>query len=329
MDEKTIITLTREKLPSLAESLLEVFPLPGGGSDRRYYRIRHGSGSIIFSEYNKDRHENNLFAQQSDFLARHQVPVPHIIARDLDKGRLWLEDLGDTDLWSYRKDDWHGVSRPLYETTIGEVSRIHRLLEDELKDPPVMDLPFDADLYRWEQLYFLEYFAKQFSSAGESEILRVRDSQELKNLREGLAALPRCLIHRDFQSQNVMIREGRPVFIDYQGLRFGRAEYDLASLIFDPYVLLSLEQCEDLIEFAEARSSNPDFRDVLMRCAAQRLMQALGAYGYLGIVKQKTSFLTHIQPAIANLYEVAVRRQTLPIIAPLLKLRDDFLEQHP
>ncbi len=329
MDEQTIISLTRKHLPSLAESLLEVFALPGGGSDRRYYRIRHGSGSIIFSVYNMDRRENNLFADQSDFLTRHQVPVPQILARDPGHGRLWLQDLGDTDLWSYRKDDWHSIRRPLYEATITEVFRIHQLTEAELEAPPVMDRPFDTELYQWEQHYFLDHFALNFSAVDEAKIESVRASQELRALREELARLPRCLVHRDFQSQNVMIREGRPVFIDYQGLRFGLAEYDLASLIFDPYVLLSLDQCEDLIEFAEARTTTPEFRDVLLRCATQRLMQALGAYGYLGLVKKKTAFLTFILPAVSHLFEVAVRRETLPVLAPLLKLRDTFFEHHP
>jgi len=329
MDVPSIIALTRKHLPSLAESLLEVYPLPGGGSDRRYYRIRHGSGSIIFSSYNKDRQENNLFAQQSDFLAKQHIPVPHILARDLENGRLWLEDLGDTDLWSYRKDDWDVTTSHLYKTTIREVSLIHHLREGEVEAPPVMNRPFDATLYQWEQNYFLDHFAKNFSRATEEEIEKVRRSPELKKLREDLAELPRCIVHRDFQSQNVMIRENRPHFIDYQGLRFGLAEYDLASLIFDPYVLLSLEQCEELISHAEANSSTPEFRSVLMRCATQRLMQALGAYGFLGLVRQKTSFLTHIQPAVANLFEVAIRRDTLPNLAPLLKLRENFLEMHP
>ena len=71
------------------------------------------------------------------------------------------------------------------------------------------------------------------------------EAEALARLREDLAQRERCLIHRDFQSQNIMIRDGVPVFIDYQGLRFGLGEYDLASLIYDPYVPMNEEQREE------------------------------------------------------------------------------------
>ncbi|MEM7013686.1 MAG: phosphotransferase, partial [Verrucomicrobiota bacterium] len=131
-----------------------------------------------------------------------------------------------------------------------------------------------------------------------------------------------CLIHRDFQSQNVMIRAGAPVFIDYQGLRFGLAEYDIASLIYDPYVSMTNEQREELIVFAENLSIEPIFRQQLRACACQRLMQALGAYGFLGLTKKKTAFLDHIEPAIANLRQVALEDGGLPILEPLLQLKE-------
>jgi aminoglycoside/choline kinase family phosphotransferase len=133
------------------------------------------------------------------------------------------------------------------------------------------------------------------------------------------------LIHRDFQSQNILVRRGEPVFIDYQGLRFGLAEYDLASLLYDPYVVLSRDQREELVALAEARSRNPQFRSQLLACACQRLMQALGAYGFLGVVKNKPTFLRHIRPALANLREVAVEQGILPILAPLLQPNDSAL----
>ena len=263
-----------------------------------------------------------MFANQTEFLARHGVSVPRILANDPKNCRLWIEDLGDVDLWSYREADWDSVKRPLYEATLREVAKIHALKEETLADPPIMDLPFDESLYEWELNYFLNYFVANFSEVSAVTAEEISQSPELRQLKTELAAQPRCLVHRDFQSQNVLIREGKPTFIDYQGLRFGLAEYDVASLIFDPYVPMERAQRDQLIEFAAARSSTPDFMGQLMRCAAQRLMQALGAYGFLGLVKGKSEFLQHIAPGVQNLKEVAIDRQALPCLAPLLNLKN-------
>ncbi|MFT5466463.1 MAG: aminoglycoside/choline kinase family phosphotransferase [Verrucomicrobiales bacterium] len=322
-DSTSILDATRQQLPGFPIDDAAIEPLLKGGSGRFYFRVRSADGeeSLIFSQFSNERPENARFAAQSDFLRDNGVAAPRILARDLDLNRLWIEDLGETDLWSFRDTDWGSTKRPLYETTLVEVDKIHALRESTLENPPIVELPFDEELYRWEQGYFLDHFAKNFSAASEEEIERIRLSAELTELAQNLAAKPRCLVHRDFQSQNVMIRAGAPAFIDYQGLRFGLAEYDLASLIFDPYVSMATEQREELISFAESRSDNPEFSQQLLACACQRLMQALGAYGFLGLAKAKPAFLEHIEPAIANLRYVALEQGALTAIEPLLKLR--------
>lgn len=323
-DLESIVAATRQQLPGFPVENATVAPLLKGGSGRFYFRVRSADGeeSLIFSQFSNERPENARFAPQTDFLRAHGIAAPRILARDLEQNRLWIEDLGETDLWSFREADWASVKRPLYEATLVEVAKIHALRESTLEDPPVVELPFDETLYRWEQGYFLDHFAKNFSAAAESEIEQIRNSPELAELAQNLAAKPRCLVHRDFQSQNVMIRAGAPVFIDYQGLRFGLAEYDLASLIFDPYVSMTADQREELIAFSEAQSETPNFRRQLLACACQRLMQALGAYGFLGLVKRKPAFLDHIQPAVANLRSVALEQAAAPILEPLLTLKN-------
>jgi aminoglycoside/choline kinase family phosphotransferase len=94
-------------------------------------------------------------------------------------------------------------------------------------------------------------------------------------------------VHRDFQSQNIIIRQGQAYLIDFQGMRPGLAEYDLASLLYDPYVQLSAAERAELLEFyrGEAEIIDPAYEEKFRLCAMQRLMQALGAYGYLGETK--------------------------------------------
>jgi aminoglycoside/choline kinase family phosphotransferase len=140
-----------------------------------------------------------------------------------------------------------------------------------------------------------------------NELSELAALESLGRIAEELAERPRVLVHRDFQSQNIIIRNGQAHLIDFQGMRPGLAEYDLASLLFDPYVTFSRAECEDLLaeyESKRAAADHPvasDFRATFRLCGIQRLMQALGAYGFLGLVKGNKTFLEHIPAAIESL----------------------------
>jgi hypothetical protein len=114
-------------------------------------------------------------------------------------------------------------------------------------------------------------------------------------------------VHRDFQSQNIIIRNGEAYLIDFQGMRPGLAEYDLASLLYDPYVDLPEKQRGELTAYYRARqlehgiAINGEFDLKLRFCAMQRLMQALGAYGFLSLVKGHKHFLQHVPAALKSL----------------------------
>jgi aminoglycoside/choline kinase family phosphotransferase len=150
-----------------------------------------------------------------------------------------------------------------------------------------------------------------------------RDGEALRGIARRLGEKRRVLVHRDFQSQNVLIDRGEAWLIDFQGLRPGLAQYDLASLVYDPYMTLGSDEREELIDayigkVLEAGGEiEADFRETLDLCAMQRLMQALGAYGFLGLVKERTAFLEHIPAALKSLEEVLER---IPELAATRKL---------
>jgi aminoglycoside/choline kinase family phosphotransferase len=138
------------------------------------------------------------------------------------------------------------------------------------------------------------------------------------------------LVHRDFQSQNVVILHGKPCLIDFQGMRAGLPQYDLASLLLDPYVNLSIDEQQHLLEFYRRIASdhpsisNPHaFTRIYDLCAAQRLMQALGAYGFLGHQRQRDDFLVHIPVAMPRLLSVLAR---IPELAQLATIIQDLLK---
>ena len=207
-----------------------------------------------------------------------------------------MEDLGGTDLWHYRKESW-ATRREFYESALEEVTRLHCLpisAADEIRK----DFPqeFDAPLYQWEQQYFFEHCLGRSFGVEENERTRLAALPALRVISDRLATLPRVLVHRDFQSQNIIIREGQACLIDFQGMRPGLSKYDIASLLYDPYVHLApTERAElfDLYRMMRQQAGVPvrtDDEEVIGLCAMQRLMQALGAFGYLGLVQGNASF---------------------------------------
>ena len=133
------------------------------------------------------------------------------------------------------------MRRDLYDSALEQIAKLHSLptsAADEIRS----ELPpeFDAPLYLWEQQYFFENcLGRVFRGRSGPALSSYRRLPVLKEIAERLASLPRVLVHRDFQSQNIIIRNGHAYLIDFQGMRPGLSEYDLASLLFDPYVGLS------------------------------------------------------------------------------------------
>ncbi len=317
---------TRETLPDWRESKLTLALIDKGGSGRLFIRVTEcDSGrSLIAMYYNLDRADNPRFAAITDFLNRHRISAPAILARREDLRLLWVEDLGEIDLGNLAGTDWQLSRFPAYQSALRTVFPIHQLSESSAPaDLPELERPFDESLYQWEQGYFLSHYVERFHSPELAEVLKRHSS--LAALSRELAAFPRSLVHRDFQSTNVMLREGKSYLIDYQGLRWGLPEYDLASMIYDPYSEFTPAETDDLIrayfdlkQEAGHNESRDTFERRLVQCAMQRLMQALGAYGFLGEVKGKREFLRHIPTAKRRLLDLSRKEGGLPILAECL-----------
>lgn len=332
LSDNRILEMTRRFLPDVDAASLRVERITKGGSDRRYWRLRSPERSIIFMAYTDLRADNLSFAPATGFLSSRGVSVPAILAHD-DAGRyLWSEDAGATDLWDFRDAPWE-VRAPLYKATLEQAAKIHRIAEKAVPENLRSRLQrgFDAELYRWEQDYFFNRFALTFSALELPELDAIHSSHAFRNLADELGSLPRFLVHRDFQSQNVIIRDAASdcpgvCLIDYQGVRPGLPEYDLASLLLDPYVTLGTAEKEELLQhYRDCRANDPEWAwnaELYAKCAAQRLMQALGAYGYLGEVLGKREFLRHIPAATERLRQTIAGANILPELAAVLILNE-------
>lgn len=305
--------LTLERFPGYEASDFEVSPVEKGGSDRKFYRIRAGERSMILVKYSDQKEENRHYVDIADFLTSAGVRVPHVYFHDSAEGLIWMQDLGEEDLWAFRNEGWD-TRRPLYESALTEAFRMHT---SATRNAPgsglTLEREFNEQLYLWEQGYFFEHCLANFFKLPGGEVRRLAGLGALRASAARLGRLPRVLVHRDFQSQNILIRDGEAWLIDFQGMRPGLAQYDLAALLMDPYVSLTAGERGELLDFYErllrqgGADVPGDFREVFHLCAIQRLMQALGAYGFLGIQKGRTEFLAHIPAARQSLRETAAQ----------------------
>src|SRR5437588_189460 len=325
MKTALLLRQTRMHFPRLDVDQISIKPIEKGGSDRKFYRIDCAADQkLILVKYNLEREENRHYVQIAQFLDTHGIRVPKIYFHDPTEGLIWIEDLGECDLYSYHDESWL-VRRVFYESAIDEILKLHSLPESvcaEMKEH--LPAEFNAALYRWEQKYFFDNCLARYFRIDESKRKELAVLPQLREIPKHLASLPRVLVHRDFQSQNIIIQNGQAHLIDFQGMRPGLPHYDLASLLYDPYVDLTEAERAELIAYYRGRqlengiTVDGDFDLKLRLCAMQRLMQALGAYGFLGLVKGHKHFLEHIPNALRSLRAAAANIDNLQPLASFL-----------
>ena len=272
-----------------------------GASTRAFYRFFKGGEKLVGCFYSDLPRENFLYAPIAEFLYSCGVPVPKILFHDAHKKIIVMEDAGERDIGELQAEEMRGA----YFAALRAAKILHTKASEKFAANPIeLCPPFDADLYRWEQDYFYRECAQ-----GVFGINIPRPDSDFEVLTRRLLDFPRRLLFRDFQSQNVMVSEGGDIrVIDFQGMRLGNPFYDVASLLFDPYVeKLGGEFIDEALgEYLNflPDASFPGFaesREMLNFAGVERLLQALGAYGFLSAKKGKTGYAKYFAPAAANL----------------------------
>ncbi len=304
-----------------------------GGSDRRYFRVRNDGKTAVLMECRSDDSDYERHLVYTRFFASHTVPVPGLIAAEDGTKRALFEDLGDTSLYSYMKlTHEHGHVEEVYCSVLDILVKLHTSVTDHISECPLLEARvFDYDHLRWETGYFLERFVIGLRR------IRLRNRQTLEKefhrLAQNMDGFSKGVIHRDFQSQNIMVlADSLPRVIDFQGARMAPPAYDVASILWDPYRRLDDGVRERLIAYyvSEMKKLSSEFNEALFReslipCRLQRHMQALGAYGFLSAVKGKKYFLKHIPEALRLLKEeTAAAKDEYP---ELFKLVQDISPQ--
>jgi N-acetylmuramate 1-kinase len=305
MKTDLLLRQTRTRIPQFDVDDINIAAIEKGGSDRKFYRVRSSPDqTLILVKYNLEREENRHYVEIAQFLEAHGIRAPKVYFHDPDEGLIWIEDLGEEDLFDHRRENWP-VRCKFYQSALDEIAKLHQLPESiciEMRDH--LPAEFNAALYRWEQSYFFENCLGRYFKVDSQQLSALETLPALLEIAARLDRRPRNLVHRDFQSQNLIVRDGQAYLIDFQGMRPGLAQYDLASLLYDPYVDLSEVERAELIEHYCREKPSSDFSEILRLCAMQRLMQALGAYGFLGLVKGHKAFLQYIPKALTSLRQI-------------------------
>lgn len=266
--------------------------------------------SLIGIQYTDNRSDNALHYPCAEFLSHHQISTPRIEFADLENGLLLVEDIGRADLHGL-KDLPFEQRLPLYKKVFEELYRFSQLeVSPELELMPA----FDEETYLWEQGYFAEHFVGTHLKQNPDQILK---NDLFRSLGKELGSTAPDLVHRDFQSQNVLVKGEEIYFIDFQGMRKGHTEYDLASFICDPYMNHPAEEQAALIAlWTEVSGGFNEKR--FTQCAVQRLMQALGAYGNISYNQKNDWYAQFFEPASRLLLTVIQNTEYEESLSPIL-----------
>jgi NDP-sugar pyrophosphorylase family protein len=306
--------------------------LAGDGSDRRWYRITSEGRSMILADHGIHSADNTseaaAFVAIGTHLFRKNIPVPEIYFADAFSGHVYVADLGDTHLQAkIQKNKDEQTILSIYHQVIDAAMRMWTDGKEGFDPDWTCQTPaYDRQLILEKECrYFVEAFLNTLLEMDIAYENLAEEFSELADLTLENAVFG--LMHRDFQSRNIMIHNDTPWFIDFQGARTGPVQYDLASLLTDPYVNLPESIQTRLLEYSITRLGQvmeidrEKFLTGYRYCALARILQSLGAFGFLSKVKHKPFFETFIPIALENLCArlVAFHSHQFPVLTETVK----------
>lgn len=287
--------------------------IPSSGGNRRYFRFRYSGGESLIGVAGTSKEENRTFIRLAEHFAAKGLPVPKVLLTDEDGMRYLQEDLGGTSLFDAVSG---GRATGHYSPEETELLKKAVALLPAIQYKGAEGLDFSvchpiSCFDRQSVMFDLNYFKYCFLKLSGMEFDELRLEEDFEKLCEDLTAdNSDTFMYRDFQARNIMLKDGQPYFIDFQGGRKGPAAYDLCSFTWQAKARYSKELRNKLIEtYMEAASQYSDidrqaFRATLRKFTMFRTMQVLGAYGLRGLHEKRPHFVESIPYAADNLREL-------------------------
>lgn len=303
-------------------SRVQVEALPGDASSRRYYRIAWDPGHTCIwmaladdplksdEVVDGDRPTNLPFLEVGDYLRRGGIPVPEVLHVDLARRSILLEDLGDQTL--ERALAHGGDKNRLYTQAVELLADLHAWATRS-PEPACIAFRrrFGPGLLTWEIEHFETWLLRNWANARLSPAEEQVLEQFRRDLVDRLVGLPQGFVHRDYQSRNLMVQEGRLRLIDFQDALQGPWVYDLVALLRDSYVPFTAEEVRGIQRrYLEARRerglptpSEEETEEAFHLQALQRKLKDAGRFVYIDRVKGNPKFLANIPRSLAYVRE--------------------------
>jgi aminoglycoside/choline kinase family phosphotransferase/dTDP-glucose pyrophosphorylase len=318
-------------LPTNRLHEIHITPIAGDGSDRHWYRACHGKRSLVLSDHgiclaqSENHSQLQAFVSIGAHLVSQKIAVPKVLGHDILSGQVALEDLGDVHLASVVHQTQNSSTlMTLYKKVID------RLIEFSQTGRLNFDTRWTCQTTAYSKELILEKECAYFMTAFIQGYLGREDTfesyaHEFDTIADN--ALEHCvdgLMHRDLQSKNIMIHHDKIYFIDFQSARKGPLQYDLASLLIDPYVNLPKGIQEELVSYTLSRLEivstieQNKFKRCYQYCCLTRNLQFLGAFAFLSRVKGKKRFESYIPRAVNSLKSNIQQLASLPTLKKLV-----------
>lgn len=294
------------------EKVINIVELPSSGSNRRYFRIT-GDKTVLIGALGTSMDENKAFYTIAKHFKSKGLNVPEVYAHDDDFTCYIQEDLGDNILFGAiekgrERGKYDDNEKSLLKQTIAALPSFQFEGADGLDFSICYPQPeFDERMISFD----LNYFKYCFLKATGLEFSEIKLDDDFRRLSEVLMrSFSSNFLYRDFQARNVMLVDGKPYFIDFQGGRKGPIYYDVASFIWQAKANYSQELKEELIEtyIQSLKKYMPVdekyFLSQLRHFVLFRTLQVLGAYGFRGYFEKKPHFLQSVPYAMDNLKQL-------------------------
>lgn len=319
----------------------ETEPMPGGASTRRYFRVCLDDGRSMVGMFVPDATKPDEidksgararwpFLEVRELLAGRGIDVPKLLAEDCDRGWVLLEDLGDDTLANYLLRA-PGDRLALYQRAVRDLAAAQAALADLPADSVISARTFDYDLLKWEIDHFREWALEARGHRLSDEDRALFDGIAHR-LATRIAGWPRTFVHRDYQSRNLMVRDGKTlVWIDFQDALLGPRVYDLVALLNDSYQKFDRPFVEArLDEFAAAAGLDDASRAHLGLefdwVTVQRKLKDAGRFVFIDRVKKNASFLQYVTATVQKAHSGLVRLAPIdPDMASLASLLERIL----
>jgi len=290
----------------LADDVIEnIEKLTGDASTRKYYRIWTSSTSYVVCLDNptNDPSDEPTFLKMQRILHQENVRVPLIYDKDLGTGYILEEDLGDvTFLKDMAQISTKAEEFLLYKNSIDLMAAIHSVDTSKYKDEFFTHLAFDTEKLYAEMEFTKKYFLKIYLGLDVTTQGVEALYKKLYDMCYMLSNEPRVLVHRDYHSRNLMIKNNEQVVIDFQDARMGTPLYDLVSLLEDCYYQIDQSNKEKLIHYyyheyflkIDPNKSLEQFMYVYDMMAIQRVFKAIGSFAYIYADRKDLRYVKYI-----------------------------------